>query len=111
MTRRRVRWIALPGFRPAEPNGTVFPTMNISKVEQRVLHVLARGGRIEHRRDTDGRVAWVDCITREGWRLFDCDLVLFHRLPRRRLIASRDGRPYAISRRGLDVVRAQLDNR
>lgn len=85
--------------------------MNISKNEQRVLHALAQGGRIEHRRDEAGRIVAADCMTREGWRLADCSLGLFGRLKRRRLIASSGGQPYRITRLGLDCVRAQLDNR
>lgn len=84
--------------------------MNISKLEQRVLHVLAQGGLIQHVWQ-DGRIAAVDCYNRDGHRLMDCTLGVFRRLKRRGLIYSRDGRPYRISRFGLDCVRAQLDNR
>lgn len=85
--------------------------MNISKIEQRVLHALALGGAIRHERDDDGRLAEVHCMTREGRRLADCDLVLFGRLRRRGLIASRAGAPYRITRQGLSAVRAQLNQR
>ncbi len=86
--------------------------MNISKHEQRVLHALAQGGRIVHRRCPDtGKIVEVDCFTREGWRLGDCRLGVFARLKRRQLIASQGGAPYRISRRGLEAVRSQLDNR
>ena len=86
--------------------------MNISKYEQRVLHALAQGGRIVHRRDPDtGKIVEVDCFTREGWRLSDCKPGVFKRLKRRRLIASHGGAPYRISREGLLAVRAQLDQR
>src|SRR5258708_26928290 len=84
--------------------------VNISRLEQRVLQVLAQGGFINHLRRA-GRIIAADCFSREGHRLTDCTLDLFRRLKRRRLIASRDGAPYRISRLGLDTVRAQLDNR
>lgn len=85
--------------------------MNISRSEQRVLHALAQGGRIVHRRDDGGRLIAADCFTRDGFVLTDCTPALFRRLKRRGLIASRDGLPYRISRMGLDAVRAQADQR
>jgi uncharacterized protein YjhX (UPF0386 family) len=85
--------------------------LNISKTEQRVLHALAQGGRIQHHRDERGRMARVECFTRDGYVLIDCDLLLFARLRRRGFIASRGGAPYGITREGLAAVRAQLDNR
>lgn len=85
--------------------------MNISKFEQRVLHALARGGHISVEKDEKGKIADVTCVTREGWILSDCTLLTFRRLRQRRLVASRNGDPYRITRRGLYAVRAQLDNR
>ena len=85
--------------------------MNISKYEQRVLHALAQGGRIVHRRDQAGHIVAADCFTRDGFVLTDCTVALFRKLKRRGLIASMGGQPYRISRMGLDAVRAQLDNR
>ena len=85
--------------------------MNISRYEQRVLHALAQGGRIVHRRDDGGRVVEAQCFTRDGYVLSDCTLGVFGRLRRRRLIASHGGQPYRITREGLSAVRAQLDQR
>jgi len=85
--------------------------LNISKTEQRVLHALAQGGRIVHRRDDTGRIAAADCFTRDGHVLTDCTVALFRKLKRRGLIASIGGQPYRITRDGLIAVRAQLDNR
>jgi uncharacterized protein YjhX (UPF0386 family) len=86
--------------------------VNISKYEQRVLHALAQGGRIVHRRDpATGKIVEVDCFTREGWRLSDCRMGVFQRLRRRQLIASAGGAPYRITRHGLAAVRAQPDQR
>lgn len=85
--------------------------MNISKYEQRTLHALAQGGRINHHKDADGDIIAVDCVTRDGWRLEDCSLHVFRKLKKRRFIRSEDGRPYRITREGLAAVRAQLDNR
>jgi uncharacterized protein len=83
--------------------------MNISRIEQRVLHVLALGGRIEHAR-SGTKIDEILCVTRDGFILADCTLGIFQRLRRKRLIASEGGGPYRISRLGLLSVRAQLDN-
>jgi uncharacterized protein len=85
--------------------------VNISKHEQRVLHALAQGGRLVHRRDERGDIVEVDCFNRDGFRLADGTLAVFRKLKRKRLIESRGGAPYRISRLGLLSVRAQLDNR
>lgn len=83
--------------------------MNISRIEQRVLHVLALGGRIDHSR-SGKRIEEILCVTRDGFILADCTLGIFQRLRRKRLIASEGGGPYRISRLGRLSVRAQLDN-
>lgn len=85
--------------------------MNISRLQQRVLHTLARGGRITLERDHRGDIVEVDCWTREGWRLGDCTVAVFKSLKQRRLIMSRDGGPYLITREGLIRLRSQGDNR
>lgn len=85
--------------------------MNISKPQQRTLHALAQGGAILIERDERGALIDAECITREGWRLSDCDLAVFKALKQKRLIASRNGGPYRITRNGLVSLRAQVDNR
>lgn len=85
--------------------------MNISKPQQRTLHALAQGGRIILERNEKGAVIDAECITRDGWRLADCNLDIFKILKKRRLIASRNGGPYGITREGLVNLRSQLDNR
>lgn len=85
--------------------------MNISKAEQRTLHVLARGGAILVEKDESKKVASINCVTREGWTLDDCTMSVFRKLRRRRLIASSEGGPYRITLLGRRSVRAQLDNR
>ena len=85
--------------------------MNISKSEQRTLHALAQGGCIFIVRDDRGALIDAECLTRESWRLTDCTLAVFHKLKRRRLIMSRNGGPYRITREGLLCLRAQADNR
>lgn len=84
--------------------------MNISRNEQRALHVLALGGRILHERENGPKITSVICVTREGMILSDLDMTIFNKLKRKRLIESRCGGPYHISKRGRLSVRAQLDN-
>jgi len=99
------------GARQAQSRPFRTQKMNISRAEQRVLHVLALGGEIRHFRDDKGRITEALCHTREGMVLSDLTLPLFQRLRRRKLIASKEGGPYRISLLGRRSVRAQLDNR
>lgn len=85
--------------------------MNISKHEQRVLHVLALGGAIHHEGGENGKIRVVICYTRDGHVLADCTLDVFQRLKKRRLIRSSNGRPYRASRVGIEAVRSQLNQR
>lgn len=85
--------------------------MNISKNEQRVLHALAQGGLIKVIKDDKNSILEADCITRDGWFLTACTLDVFKKLRKRRLIRSRGGQPYRITREGLLSVRAELSQR
>ena len=85
--------------------------MDISKAEQRVLHLLAQGGHIRLEKDDDGSILNYETITRDGWYWSGCNQHLFRKLKRRRLIASKNSGPYRITQLGLRRVRAQLDNR
>ncbi len=86
--------------------------MDISRAEQRILHLMAQGGWIEIiREENSKKVAEINCFTREGWRFPNLSTRLFHKLKAKRAIASSNGQPYRITRRGLELVRAQLNNR
>lgn len=85
--------------------------MNISKKEQRVLHVLAQGGLIRYERGPNGRILEADCYTHDGMILSDCTLEILGKLRRKRLIESRNSSPYRISAKGRRSVRAQMNNR
>lgn len=85
--------------------------MNVSRNGQRVLHALAQGGVIRHRKDEHNRISTIECLTREGWLLSLCTMDLFKTLRRKGLIASSNGGPYRITRGGLQAVRSRPDNR
>jgi uncharacterized protein len=84
--------------------------MDISRTEQRILHLLAQGGRIEADKSEHGKITAIKCFTRDGWLVADCTLALFKKLWRKDAIASHGGGPYRITRRGLVLVRSQPDN-
>jgi uncharacterized protein YjhX (UPF0386 family) len=86
-------------------------TVNVSRDERRVLHVLAQGGAIMHYKDDDGRLVEVVCLTREGWCLTLCTLDLFKRLRKRGLVSSRGGGPYRITKLGLQSMRTRPNER
>ena len=85
--------------------------MDISKDEQRVLHALAKGGRIHAAKTSAGRITGVELITREGWDMPGISVVIFRKLKAKRALKSQQGGPYRITRRGLELVRSQPDNR
>ena len=84
--------------------------MNISRSEQRVLQVLAQGGRILHEK-AGRKINAVTCITHDGSVLADCTRHVFARLRQRGFIASQNGAACRISRAGRLAVRAQPGNR
>jgi len=85
--------------------------MDISRDEQRVLHVLAQGGRIAAIKNVAGKIVELELFNRDGWVTSTCTLALFKKLKAKKAIASVDGRPYRVTRHGLVLVRSQLDNR
>ncbi|MBW9088011.1 YjhX family toxin [Rhizobium wenxiniae] len=85
--------------------------MDISRAEQRILHLLAQGGRIEITRDDDRKIEKLQLFTREGWIFSGLDLLTFRKLKQKKAIRSQGGRPYRITERGLVLVRAELNNR
>lgn len=85
--------------------------MDISRAEQRILHLLAQGGRIELTRDDSRKIESLQLITREGWAFARLDLSTFRKLKKKKAIRSVGGTPYRITERGLVLVRAEQDNR
>ncbi|MDX1738025.1 MAG: YjhX family toxin, partial [Alphaproteobacteria bacterium] len=67
--------------------------MNLSKHEQRVLHILAQGGEIHFDRLANGKLGEIICYTREGYVWAACDTMLLRRLIQRRFVKSRSGKP------------------
>lgn len=85
--------------------------MDITRAEQRILHLLAQGGWIEHIRANGSKITDVKCFSRDGWLYPGLDTELFRKLKRLKAISSARGQPYRITGRGLFLVRAQLNNR
>lgn len=74
--------------------------MNISKKERRTLEMLSLGGKIVLEKDDRSRPLEASFITREGWFLDGAGLAEFKVLKAKRLIISRNGGHYVISREG-----------
>jgi uncharacterized protein YjhX (UPF0386 family) len=85
--------------------------LDISREEQRVLHMLAQGGCIKPLKDRKGRIEKLELYNRDGWCMPNFDMHLFKKLKRHHTIASHDSGPYRITRRGLELVRSEVDNR
>ena len=85
--------------------------MDISRDEQRVLHALAQGGRIALLKNEAGKITGLEFFNREGWLMTNCNLLLFRKLKAKKAIKSSGGQPYRITRRGLELVRSEFDNR
>ncbi|MEO8756841.1 MAG: YjhX family toxin [Devosia sp.] len=85
--------------------------MDISRDEQRVLHALAQGGYINPTKTTKGRIDGLEFYNRDGWLMPALPLLLFKKLQRKKAIKSQNGQPYRITRRGLELVRSEVDNR
>ncbi|WP_421862551.1 YjhX family toxin [Motiliproteus sp.] len=85
--------------------------MNISKQEQRVLHVLALGGLIRYQRKESGKVQDATCYTREGHILASLTIDTFRRLKIKKLISSKNGQPYRITKLGANSVQSQMMQR
>jgi uncharacterized protein YjhX (UPF0386 family) len=85
--------------------------MDISRTEQRILHLLAQGGRIEITRDDSRKIENLQLYTRDGWVFSGLDVITFRKLKQKKAIRSTGGKPYRITERGLVLVRAEQDNR
>ena len=85
--------------------------MDISRDEQRVLHALAQGGRIAAIKDQHGKIVDFEFYNRDGWLSSGFTAQLFRKLKAKKAIRSQGGGPYRITRRGLELVRSEADNR
>lgn len=58
--------------------------MDISRDEQRILHLLAQGGKILLEKDERKAITDIICLTRDGARYIACDLRLFRKLKQKK---------------------------
>lgn len=85
--------------------------MDISRDEQRVLHALAQGGRIAAIKNERGKIIDFEFFSRDGWLISGLTPLIFSKLKARKAVRSQAGQPYRITRRGLELVRSQVNNR
>lgn len=85
--------------------------MDISRDEQRVLHALAQGGYIALLKDHNQKMIGLEFFNREGWLMTNCTIRVFRKLKAKKAIRSQGGKPYRITKRGLELVRSEGDNR
>ncbi|WP_439633471.1 YjhX family toxin [Glycocaulis sp.] len=78
--------------------------MNVSKQERKALELLSLGGKISVEKDDRSRVVGASFITREGWFLDGVGLSEFQSLRAKRLVSSRKGEDYSISREGIKIL-------
>ncbi len=88
-----------PGAWP--PGLRTLDIMNISRKERRALEMLSLGGTIIVEKDTRNKPLEASFVTREGWSLDGAGLAEFKVLKAKRLVVSRNGGNYTISRDGV----------
>ncbi len=76
-----------------------------------MLHALAQGGRIAAIKNERGKIVGFEFFNRDGWLMNGITPLIFNKLKAKKAIKSQGGQPYRITRRGLELVRSQLDNR
>lgn len=69
-----------------------------------MLDMLAMGGRIIIEKNETKHIISADFVTREGWFLDGFSLKEFNSLKSKRLILSRNGGDYRISRNGIEAL-------
>lgn len=78
--------------------------MNISKIERRALEMLSFGGRVIVEKDGRNALLDVSFVTREGWFMDGVGETEFRTLRRKKMILSRDGGDYRITRKGVEAL-------
>ncbi|AGT10930.1 YjhX family toxin [Paracoccus aminophilus] len=78
--------------------------MNISKIERRALEMLSFGGRIIVEKAGRTTLVEVSFVSREGWFLDGIGEKEFRALRSKKLILSRNGGDYRITRKGIEAL-------